>query len=228
MNRLQLTQRLSREANVNQTGPTSTLNQVGEYLRLVNWIDAAYEEIQVAHATWNFLRYEFSFALTIGVANYTATAAGLTSFSEWVADDEGESEDFRIYTTASDEQYMTYVPWDMFRVNYMVGTQRTQTGKPSIYTIKPDGSLLFFPIPDFAYTVLGEYYKAPQVMSADADVPIFDEKFHLTIMWKALMFYGAYASEADKYTFGNQQFKKLMRAMENRYLPQTSWGNPLA
>ncbi len=228
MNKLALTQRLSRETGVNQVGPVTTIGQTGEYKRLVDWIDTAYEDIQTVHSTWQFLRSEFSFPMVVGTASYTPTAAGLTDFAEWVSDSDGDSEDFRIYFLAADEGYMTYLPWEEFRQIYMIGTARTQTGKPSVYTIKPDDTLLFHPIPDKIYTVLGEYYTEPDTMDADADVPIFPERYHLAVMWLALKHYGAYSQEADKYMIGQVEYRKKLRGLEKSQLNQMTWGEPLA
>ena len=228
MNKLALTKRLSRDCGVNQAGPSTTLNQSGEYLRLVNWIDDAYKSIQILYSTWQFLREEFNFATVIGTASYTPAAVGLTDFAEWVSDDDQDSEDFRLYLTAPDEKYLVYMPWEMFRVAYMVGTQRTQTGRPSVYTIRPDDTVMFYPIPDQIYTCLGEYYKVPDVMTADTDEPIFPERFHEAILYRAMMSYGAYSQEPDKYSVGDREYRRIIRGLKKSQLPQMSWGEPLA
>ena len=228
MNKLELVIRLSRDCGINQIGPSSTTNQTGEYLRLVNWIDDAYKSIQIVHPTWQFLRKEFSFAMTAAKSSYTPTEAGLTDFAEWVADSDGDSEDFRVYLSASDEQFMSYVPWDEFRVSYMVGSQRAQTGRPSIYTIKPDDSIMFFPIPNDAFYCVGEYYTAPDIMLIDTDSPIFPERFHEAVLYRAMMFYGLYSQEPDKYSVGDREYRRIMRMLERSQLPQMEWGEPLA
>jgi hypothetical protein len=227
MDRLTLARRLSRECGINQIGPSSTTNQTGEYLRVVTWIDDAYKSVQLVSSQWQFLRKEFSFSLTAAKVAYTPAEALLTDFSEWVSDDEGDSEDFRIYLTASDEQFMTYMPWEMFRVAYMVGTQRTMTGRPSVYTIKPDDALMFYPIPDAVYTCVGEYFMVPDVMELDKDIPIFPARFHEIILYRAMMYYGAYSQEPDKYAVGEREYKRLLRTLKKSQLPQMAWGNPL-
>lgn len=228
MNKLELTKRLSREAGVNQSGPVTTINQVGDYKRLVDWIDTAYEDIQTAHATWQFLRKEFSFATVSGTATYTPAAAGLSDFAEWVSDDDGDSENFRIYLTAADEQFIDYIPWDLFREVYLFGTQRTQTGRPTVYTIKPDDTLMFFPIPNDVFTCLGEYFRIPFTMTLNDDEPVFPDRFHIAVMWQALKYYGAYSQESDKYMTGQIEYRKRLRALEKSQLPQIAWGEPLA
>jgi len=228
MNKLALTQRLCRETGVNQVGPVTTINQVGDYKRLVDWIDTAYEDIQTIHATWQFLRKEFSFVTVAGTAAYSPSSLPPADFSEWVADDDGDSEDFRIYLNASDEGYMVYLPWDEFRQVYMIGNARTQEGRPTVYTIKPDDTLILHPIPNDVFTVTGEYYRTPDKMEVNDDEPIFPERFHLAVMWLALKHYGAYSQEPDKYMVGQVEFKKKLRGLEKSQLPQMAWGAPLA
>ena len=47
MTYLELCQTLRREAGVSGVGPASVVDQSGEYLRLVEWIKAAWTEIQL-------------------------------------------------------------------------------------------------------------------------------------------------------------------------------------
>ena len=227
--RLELAVKLSKESGVNVTGPTSTLNQTGEYGMLVDWLDDTYERIQSEHENWNFLREEFTSPLTSGTSEYTPTAASITDHGSWIVDG------VRCYLTAtgvSDEQEIFYVPWDHFKRTYLFGSSRTQTGRPIHFTIKPDDSIVVYPIPDDAYTIIGEYCKAPVEFptdsTADDTEPIFPDKFHLNLVWGALLFYGANYAESDRYVHGKNQYKKMKHLMEISQLPRAGWGAPLA
>lgn len=55
MNRLALVQRLALECGVSGT-ISSTVNQTGEALRLVTWIDQAWLDLQTKHDDWDWLR----------------------------------------------------------------------------------------------------------------------------------------------------------------------------
>ena len=223
--RLQLAVDLRREAGISGSGPATTLAQTGEYQRVVEWIDTAYESVQNLHATWNFLRTEFSFPTIATTANYTKTAVGLTELGSW------NTESFRCYLTAtgvSDEQELDYVPWDEFRFAYGRGTQSTQTERPSVVTIKPDLSLTFWPIPNAIFTVTGEYFKRAQVMTADEDEPIIPQQFHSIIVWKALMLYGAYTGADEKYSHGQNEYRAVLNKLVKNQLPRITYGAPLA
>ena len=182
----------------------------------MGWIDAAYESIQNVHYNWNFLRTDFSFSTT-------ATTIVLPEFGEWKPDS------FRCYLTATgtdDEQFLEFVPWETFRDAYYFGPSRTQTGRPMMISVKPDNDLLIWPTAEDDYTVIGEYYMKAQVMTADADTPIFPQ-FHMAIVWKALVYYGAYSSEPDKTTIGALEYHKLLRKLEVTQLPTVSYGASL-
>lgn len=223
MNFLQLCQKLRSEASIPGTGPTTVIGQTGQLKRIVEWIQEAYESIQNEHKMWEFLQGDVSFNTIIGQAEYTQTSAGLTDMLTWKTDD------FRIYESVSDESFLFYEPWQTFRLAYQFGSMRLQTAKPTVITVKPNNSIVLWPIPNSnTATVDGQYYKEPDVMSADLDVPVFQSNFHMAIVWKALMFYGADLGAPDVYAHGYEEYKKALKKMERQYLPEPVFGNPLA
>ena len=223
MNYLTLCKRLRLEAGISGTGPAAVAGQTGEMLRVVEWIAAAYEDVQTAHATWRFLREDFSFPTIADTQEYTPAAASITDLASWIR------QDMRLYlTSAADEQFLQDMPWDDFRIAAMYGSNRLVTGRPILASIKPNNSLMLWQTPDDVYTVLGEYYTVPDVMALDADIPIIPARFHLAIVWKALMYYGAYTAADEKYAHGKNQYSRQMRALENDQLERIRYGEPLA
>ena len=221
MNKLILLQRLHSEASVAGNAPTTTINQTGIIAKLVNWIDFAYEDVQNLHPTWNFLREDFSFSTTSGTQEYTATDASISDLASWKTDD------IRIYKFISDESQLYYVNWDLYRTTYLIGSTRTTSSRPSIISVKPNMSLILWPIPDDTYTVNGEYFKQPDIMSLDSDVPIIPSQFHMILVWRALMFYGAKMGAADIYTHGYNEYKRMLRRLEMNQLEHFTWGPSL-
>lgn len=228
--RLQLCQRLAKEADIsgasNGTLPASTLSQTGEMLSVVNWLDDAYEDIQNENGgKWLFLTADFTFNTISGTNTYTPTDAGLTEHQNW----KNESEDdwFTCYlTSVADEQNLIFVPWDDFKNSYGFGSNRTQTGRPQVYTIKPNKSLVFFPIPDDAYTIGGEYFKRPHRMTTNADAttgtPIFPRQFHMAIVWRAVMLYAGFESTSATYAHAQREHGRLYGQLCVDQLP--AWG----
>jgi hypothetical protein len=225
MTYLELCQRLRQEARISGTGPTTTVSQSGEYKKVVDWIAAAYEDIQNQHEEWRFLQQPFSFTVTIGTRDYTPAEAGITDLRRWKHSSHG---DIRCYLTAGDEQRLVYIPWNQFRDIYLIGTNRTTTGRPGVFSIEPDDTIAFDYLPDQEYTIVGEYYQQPDVMSGDTDEPIFPSNFHLAIVYRALMFFGVDYAADEKYAHGQNEYKKILRKLEQTQLPRLTWGAPLA
>ncbi len=225
MNKLQIVSALVAESGLSNTPPTTTVGQVGDFGDTVRWVENAYNKIQLKHSSWAFLRKDFSFNTVASTANYLNTSVADADHMKWVW------QSFRVYLAATgvnDEQVMTYVPWDLYRDVYLLASQRNTEGRPTFFTIRPNKSINFFPIPDDVYTVVGEYYRVPDTMTLDADEPIFPSEFHDMLVWRSLMFYAADHSEPDKYAVGRDEYQDIMFALEDDQLEEMEFGEPLA
>ena len=225
MNFLELAQRFRREARITGTGPTTVISQTGINQIAVDWILQSYEDIQNLHTDWLFLQTDFTFPTIYNTQNYTALGVNLSEFGEWKEDS------FRAYLTAtgaSAEYRLDPVPYDDFYNLYLFGAARTQIDKPYKFTVCPDKSLSLFPIPSDVYTVVGKYYKKPQTMTANSDIPIIPVKFHMIIVYRAMMLYGAYEAANEVYTHGQNEYLKLLRELERVQLPKIKKAKPLA
>ena len=226
MTRLSLLTRLRSECvGVSGAAPTTTLAQTGDMLNLVNWIDSAYEDIQNMRRDWNFLRDDFTFQTVAAQQTYTPTQAGAVNATP--AEDLGEwiTDSMRCYLTAtgvSAEIDLDYVPWDDFRETYMKGSIRATTGQPHVVTVKPNHSLMLWPIPDAVYTVVGEYYQTPSAMTADASVPILPSRFHMLIVWRALVFYAGHAAAPETFAVGKAEYDKMLSQLMRAEAPRPS------
>jgi hypothetical protein len=220
MNKLEILERVLSKSGLSYTIPTTTTGMTGVEKQAAGWVDDAYEGVQRAHPTWQFLREDFSQALTIGKASYTPTELGLTDWGEFAPDD------WRVFLLAADEGGIVYQSWDLFRMNYQIGTYLTQTGRPFVYSIDPDDNIVLFPIPDQVYTLKGEYFVKPYVMT-DSDAPVWSSAYHMIVVWRAIMYYGAEFGDADKYNSASDEHRIMLRQMEKKYLPSIRWGRPL-
>jgi hypothetical protein len=220
VNFLALCKRLRSEAGIAGTGPASVSGQTGELGRLVDWIADAYEDIQDKHADWSFLRNDFSFNCVSGTGVYPAST--VTDLANWKRDS------LRVYlTTTDDEQWLEYRSWENFRDIRLMGSSRTQTGRPIEFSIKPDKSLIVWPIPDDTYTINGEFYKVAQVMADDTDEPVF-ERHHMAIVWNALMRYAAYVENPPLYAHAQKEYGRLIGKLEQDRRPCITVGRALA
>lgn len=231
MNYLALCQRLRSECGITGTGPTTVVGQTGELGRLVTWVNDAWRDIQTAHPEWEWLRASASFTTVASQATYAlGSGAGTTgvtaaTFGAWAR------YTGRTYVTSvgtNSESFISFMPYEDWRNNYQFGATRAATSRPVDFTILPDRSIGLGPVPIAGYTVTLDYYTAPVDLALDADIPAMPAQYHMAIVYKAMMAYGAYESAPEVYQRGEVEFAKLMARMTADRLPEVFWGPPLA
>lgn len=231
MNFLQLVVRTKTECGVSGAAPTTLANQPAEIQRLIGWVNAAWLDIQELHADWDFLRAPFEFQTTANKETYTATEVGIPTGADGAILGQWKQDSFRIYNTAmgvSNESFLTYCEYDKFRDIYEFGSSRLIRSKPVEFTVDPQKILRLGQVPDGVYTVNGEYFKKPSEMVADADIPAMPSEFHLTIVNRAMMFYGRYEAATEVWQGGNTDYLKMKTKLEIDQLPTLQMGEPLA
>lgn len=225
---LELLQRLHRETDTQGTAPTNVTGLSGMNNKLVGWISSAYDDIQRLHETWLFRQSEFSFPTVATTQNYDQTDASVTNLSQWkYSQSPCDLSGITCYSSVSDEQNLLYLPWADFRAVYKFGSYRTQAGRPLYFTVKPDNSIDLWPIPDAIYTISGEYIITIDTMAISADTPIIPADFHMAIVWRALMFYGASEGAGEVYAQGQSEYSRILAQLEINQLPKMTFGPPL-
>ena len=230
MTYLELCQRLRMESGISGTGPTTTANQTGELGRLVEWIGAAYEDIQNKRLDWRFHRFNFTLILLNGLNKYPRNSSNLILDGGCVKNFKRNS--LRIYTDTknfSDELWLPNRDWDLFRDNRLRGASSIQTGRPIEFSLDPSKEIYTWPIPDKSvqYYIRGEYYQTPHVMVNDIDEPIFDTN-HMAIVYNALMKYADYVSEPALFAYAQQQYARLIGKLEADWAEPITRGGALA
>ena len=222
---LELANRLLSEADISGSGLVTTANQQGEYKQAINYINTAYQDIQNIHVNWDFLRKDVAFNTIDNVNTYFDTSIGLSNLGEWSLDS------MRIYLAANgvnNEQYLIPVDWDDFRDSYLFGSSRIQKGAPNTIARKPDNSLILYPIPDAIYTITGEYYCDPFTLYSDTDKPVFPARFHMIIVWRALMFLSTQLNAQELFAIANMEFRRLLFKLEQFAIPSKMISGSLA
>lgn len=230
MNFLQLINRTRVECGVSGAStPLSTAQGLtGESARIASWVNSAWEDVQTAKEDWQWMREPFQFNTVTQQQIYTPTEAGVGStFGNWKRDS------FRCSSVGQnygDEQLMNYMEWTTFRNLYQYANMRRTYARPVVVTIDPDKNLGFGSIPDQPYVIVGEYYTKPTQFAADTDAPplVFPDRFHMAIVYRAMMFYGGYEAAPEVYQRGEFEFKRLMNRIDIDQLPTLVSGPPLA
>lgn len=192
---------MARDTGTATSGnPTTVVGQTGRKGQIVSWVASAYNDIQSAERDWMWLQAYFSGSTVASQREYTGAQMGVASrFGRFICRMNGREDRYSIYKTAtgvSDEGKLHFLPYDVFRVNAMRGTQTE--GRPKFFTIAPAGTLLLHPIPDAVYTVQGPYRKSNQVLAADSDEPEMPEEYHDLIGEVALSMYAGLYDEAPQ------------------------------
>lgn len=230
MNFLQLVNRTRVECGVSGASvPLSTVVGVtGESARIANWVNSAWMDIQTSKSDWQWLRDPFQFNTVTQQQVYTATEAGVgSSFANWKRDS------FRVSSVGQnyrDEQLTNYMDFTMFRNLYQYGNMRTTYARPVVVSITPDKDLAFGAIPDQPYVIVGEYYRKPTEFVTDTETPpdAYPERYHISIVYRAMMFYGGYEAAPEVFQRGETEFNRMVNRLDIDQLPDTVSGPPLA
>ena len=228
MNFLEICQRTRQEAGKDKTLPTTVVSQTGDLGRLVDWSSDANKNICNASMTWRFLRTTFSFSTVSTIQEYSPSDLSITDFATWITEHRDETGAIRIYSSVADESRLQYLPWDEFQEVYVFGTNRSQSQRPSVVSVKPDNSLILWPIPDAVYNINGERYKAAPTLDEDADEPEFPERFHMIVVWKAVIDYAGWTAADEKYAHAMNRYTAMLRKLQIDQREKMLHGPPLA
>jgi hypothetical protein len=221
---LELCVRLREEAGISGSGPQTVVGQSGEMKRIVNWVNQAWEDIQNHRANWNWMRGDFSFDGTDQKADYTPAEAGIASrFRDW---DVSTIKSYKTDIGVANEFELGEMPYRHYRSIYLTGYQAP--GVPVAFAVSPSQQLLLGPKPDGIYTISGQYWKGPQALALDADVPEMPEEFHMLIVWMALERYGLFESAGEVVVAAQKYIKRLLPRLEINQLPDVTMPDPLA
>lgn len=224
MNYLQLTQRLRRKCRVGGTGPVAVTGQNEEYSRLLDYINAAWLDVQESREDWQWMRSSCSFTTTNSQATYTVAQIGLTDWGNWHRDS------FRQYLTASGtntERELHYMDYEDWRNAWQLGSPRNTPSQPWCMTITPAKSIGLGPVPLAGYTITGDYYTVPTEMATATDTPGLDSRFHMLIVYRAMMFYGVGEAAPEVYQEGMTEFNRMMNRLNLNQLPEVTVGGAL-
>lgn len=223
LNFLALVQRAYREAGLTGSGPVTVLNQSGRNLDMVNWVLQSHEEIQTSREDWTFDWAQGTFSLPSGQDTYdTATdfniVGGVREFTRTGA---------YVYPTAqgvNGRLFLEYLEWERFR--YL--TVPVVGGIPVAFTVRPDGDVQYYPRPNVAATAVHEYFRLPETLAADTDIPRMPAWAHMAIVWKAVMIGCGKTKDWSRHDAAEERYEAIYQRMLRELTPQMVTGGPLA
>lgn len=237
MNYLELAMQTRQECDASGTGPAAVTNQAGESKRIVDWVKDAWTEIQNRHQNWRWMRSRFTLNTVAGDDTYaytdatdSKTAAAIARFNRWWWQNEDGMQMVRIYKSSegvATERRLIAVPsYSYFKYIYRIGTQNN--GVPAHVSVDEDDNLVIGPKPDGVYVVSGEFQRGPQILAANADIPDCPTKYHLLIVYHAMMKYGGFEAAQEVFSRARALAEPMMRDLEATQLPEITLAEPLA
>jgi hypothetical protein len=226
MNFLALVQRAYREHGLAGAGPVAVTNQSGRNNDVVNWVLSAYEEIQLLRNDWAWDWAQGTFALVSGDDTYDPAAD--FGISGGIRDFNRAPRASYAYPTAigvNARNFLAFLEWSEFRgLQVPVASGNV----PTIFTLRPDGDVQYYPRPNTDVTVVHEYTRQPQVLAAADDIPRMPDWSHMAIVWKAVMIGCGKTGNFSRFDTAEEEYSKLETKLLNRQTPRVVIGGPLA
>lgn len=199
-------QRVRQECGVQGTGPSTVLNQKGELAQIVSWVNEAYQSIQRLWEDWTFLWTEESLTVTANTGDYVTNPL-LRAVNE----------DAVYFTPTGDSQYRLYpMEYHDYRADR---TSYTTAGTPAYFTILPSGVMRLLPTPDTNGTLDLEGHLAAEALTNDADVPVIPATHHMTIVWRACMYWAAFNEATELLNSVAANYGMALLDLEAQCLP---------
>jgi hypothetical protein len=198
MNYLTLCQTVREKCGITGTGPASVSNATGEMLRIVNWVNEAWEMIQRSAPDLYFME-----AVDTSLTTTAKQIAVPDDFSEVIS---------LVLTTGSSKSLLRYVPRKIFDQRHI--ESQNLIGRPQEYCVKGN-NIVFNKAPaDITEQLILTYTKKPTTLTENDDEPDMPTKYHWLIVYKAMELYGFYENAQEIIQQGKMDYDRLYRDMQ--------------
>lgn len=206
------------------TAPSTVTNQTGPLAEIVAWANLSYRAVVKSRRHWLFMQGEGLLNMVVGTSEYVPTASGIANYEHCLASEAEHRVSFvGIYLTSkADESPCYYVPYEQWKLGqYDRGQASAGNSRPVRFTMKPDGSLSFYPPPDQTYKARIPYRKALTDLAADADVMVIPDRYAQAVVWHAIRNYYCTTRGATVEFKRNadDQYKQEMHPLTRDQLP---------
>jgi hypothetical protein len=206
---LELCKQFRQSVGASGSGPVTVMDQSGEYARLVSWIQQAWREIQLSRH-WRFEWAEASVGTLVGFRECQPPS----DLSVWDA-----------FTLKIDGKALHVLSWSDFRQHYQ---EDAGADYPSFIAQKPDGTLILDAAPRQDGLITFEYWRTPQVLVESSDVPRLPERYHMVIVYRAMLFYALYENAPEVLQAARSGEARILNEMVEQELPKVTNPEPLA
>lgn len=210
------------------TAPTTTVAQTGYLYEITQWVNDAYSDVQREQSNWNFtnLSVNGQGLNAVGGASYSFLAAQITNFDEVLPFHDRNGNRYITGYPLSDGVSATsliyYEDYDVWRGFRDRGT--IPSGTPSNFTLAPDKSILLYPnAPNINFLLNFNYRRTIDVLSGDSDTPIFPERYHDAIAWRAIYLWGLQRQNLNMYEMAKREYEATMDQLRREQLPEMTF-----
>jgi hypothetical protein len=224
---LDVVQRARQEMGVAGVGPATVIAQQGELKRVVDWVCTAYEEI-CKEQDWGWLYTTITATLNPGGREYNPRTDWATPNGGPVWVGMWDLLSFKLNSVAvgvTDQQFLTFWPWDKFSNTYNI--RAPQTIRPYVFTIRPNGHIMFQTLMDVPYALTADVYLAKDAPATDTAVPLLPDEFRMLIVWEAVKLYAGFEGDGALLAHATGNARKLRAEMEDAWLPEEEAPAPL-
>jgi len=220
MNFLQLAQKTRALSGTQGTGPVSVVSADGYEAALVSFVADAWIDIQNHKEDWDFMHGRVTFDTVASQAEYTIAEIFLadpTLHKRWCKQAATIEDGTKEILSYRDPEYIFYT--------YL---NDTSAGKPTEYTFKrEDNSIILRVIPDDAYNIDLHYYRSPQILTLNTDIPILNASYHNLIVYKALIKMAVFIASPELYQHYTIEADKMMGQLMRSEVPAKMMKRPV-
>jgi hypothetical protein len=219
---LQICQRVRQECGVAGDGPSSVTGQVGILKKIVDRTARAWTDIQTSRPYWKFRRAQKTAVTVVGQQSYTIE----TDFGFSDLDKFDRKNTYLYLTDGNDEKALRWMPYDKFRSTY----RTYPSGRPTVVTEGPGGTLMFDRTPDEIYTLTFDYWTLPQQLTDNADELDVPTQFDDVLVWKAVMMFAGNETASDLYAYAKTMYtpQYIQLVLDQGDMPESVAAYPIA
>lgn len=161
--------------------PGSVTGQSGELRNVVRWIRDSTLWFDNEWRDWKYLWTPYVDVCSLGdpLAPEPDTPAGV-KVRQW------DRSSIWLSRGTTNQKRLDYMEWGQFREIYDGNGIPKQ---PSIFSVRPDGRIIFDCPPDQQYPINGEFWRRPVPLTQSNDVPAMPEEYHRLIVCRAAIMY---------------------------------------
>lgn len=218
---LELCQRVQLESSLGGSSAIAQVqNQTGDLAKIVNWVQAAWRELQSERREWSFKWQAFTVVLTAGSQDYN-----LVQLIDNTTPDIQLAEGPLVLFGTYGRRRLDRMDFDLFMDRYL--NLDASSGIPLAVTILPDRQTIRFEVSlETDSSLTGSYYVENQELTVNGDVPIMPVKYHDAIVYGALKKYAEY-DEADRiFATASANYDRWHDLMVRDLLPKVLVGAP--